>query len=213
MNDQNEQTSGPTWDPIIRVTHWGIALAVLLNGLITEDGGQVHVWIGYAALSLLALRFVWGLLGTEEARFSSFPPSIKDAKTHASDLMSRNIKIYKSHNPLGALMVYALWGSLIVVIATGIAMHGSPFVSQNDHASLAKPLVYMVSYDGDEDHDNHIYESHDTDEAFEEVHEFFANLLLVLAACHIGGVALESMLSGRNLVRPMTRGTTRPRSP
>lgn len=213
MNDQNEQASGPSWDPIVRVTHWGIALAVLLNGLITEDGGQVHVWVGYAALSLLALRLVWGLLGTEEARFSSFPPSIKDAKTHASDLISGNIKTYKSHNPLGSLMVYALWGSLIIVIATGIAMHGSPFVSQNDQASVAKPMVYMVSSDGDEHHNDHGYEDHDDDEVLEEVHEFFANLLLVLAACHIGGVALESMLSGRNLVRPMMRGTTRHRSP
>jgi len=36
MNTQNEKTDGPNWDPIVRVTHWGIALAILLNGLITE---------------------------------------------------------------------------------------------------------------------------------------------------------------------------------
>lgn len=40
-----------TWDPLVRLTHWGIAAAVLLNGLVVEDGSLVHVWLGYARLS------------------------------------------------------------------------------------------------------------------------------------------------------------------
>jgi len=212
MNTQNEKTDGPNWDPIVRVTHWGIALAIPLNGLITEDGEQIHVWVGYAALALLVLRLVWGLFGTEEARFSSFPPSIKNAKSHFSDLMTGKVHKHKSHNPLGALMAYALWGTLFVVIATGIAMHGSPFVSQSAQVTVTNPVVYYVSSDGYEHHDDDEHEDHDGDEVMEEIHEFFANLLLILAACHIGGVALESMLSRRNLVRAMISGTTEPRS-
>lgn len=33
---------------------------------------------------------------------------------------------YRSHNPLGALMVYAISGCLLTIIATGIAMAGPP---------------------------------------------------------------------------------------
>jgi cytochrome b len=212
MNTQSEQKDGPNWDPIVRVTHWGVALAVLLNGLITEDGGQIHVWVGYAALALLVLRLVWGFLGTEEARFSSFPPSIKGAKSHFSDVLAGRHQSHKSHNPVGALMAYALWGTLLIVTATGIAMHGSPFVSPTAQVADPNPVVYYVSDNGYKHHDDDEYESHDSEEVMEEIHEFFANLLLILAACHVGGVAFESMLSRRNLVRAMISGTTEPRS-
>ena len=52
------------WDPLVRISHWGIAAAVILNGLILEGGDQAHILVGYAALSLLAVRLVWGLVGT-----------------------------------------------------------------------------------------------------------------------------------------------------
>ena len=70
------------WDPIVRVTHWGIATAVLMNGLVTTDGSQLHVWIGYAAL---ALRLLWGLIGTSEARFSAFPPVLEPQRPEAGE--------------------------------------------------------------------------------------------------------------------------------
>ncbi len=44
-----------------------------------------------------------------------------------------------------------------------------------------------------------------------EIHEVFANLILLLAVLHIGGVLIESRALGRNLVRPMTIGTKPPR--
>ena len=65
---------GVNWDPVVRVTHWVVALSVLLNGLIIEEESQLHNWIGYAVLAMLALRVLWGIVGPEEARFSSFPP-------------------------------------------------------------------------------------------------------------------------------------------
>jgi cytochrome b len=64
------------WDRLVRITHWSVAVAVLLNGLVTTEGGQVHVWIGHAAFALLALRLIWGFVGTAEARFASFPASL-----------------------------------------------------------------------------------------------------------------------------------------
>lgn len=38
------------------------------------------------------------------------------------------------------------------------------------------------------------------------VHESLANLMLVLAVIHVAGVAVESRLLRRNLVRPMITG-------
>ena len=33
---------------------------------------------------------------------------------------------HKSHNPLGSLMVYAIWACLVVIIASGVSMDGFP---------------------------------------------------------------------------------------
>ena len=46
-------------------------------------------------------------------------------------------------------------------------------------------------------------------EVFEEVHEVAGNLLLILAALHVGGVVIESRAMRRNLVRPMLGGAPR----
>ncbi|MEM7498557.1 MAG: cytochrome b/b6 domain-containing protein [Pseudomonadota bacterium] len=201
-------TASPRWDPVVRLTHWGIAAAVLLNGLITEEGGQIHVWIGYAAFALLALRLVWGFVGTAEARFSAFPPSISAARTHVADLWAARHGSHRSHNPLGALMAYALWGTLAVVTLTGISMAGSPFAPLPDNETMVQPTVYETedAEGGGEDHDEDD-EGDEGDEVLEEVHELAANLLLVLAAIHVVGVAFESKRSGRNLVGPMLKGS------
>ncbi len=110
------------WDPLVRLTHWTIAAAIVLNGAIVDEESLAHVWIGYAALGVLALRLVWGLIGPKHARFSAFPPSIGAALTHVADTLTGRAKPHLSHNPLGALMVYALWGLLAAVSLTGVAM-------------------------------------------------------------------------------------------
>lgn len=46
----------------IRFTHWGIAIAVLLNLYITEDGEVFHKYLGYAATLLVVCRLVYGLI-------------------------------------------------------------------------------------------------------------------------------------------------------
>jgi cytochrome b len=190
-------------DPLVRITHWGIAAAVLLNGLILEGGDQPHVLVGYTALSLLALRLVWGLVGTEEARFTAFPPAPGAAFAHIGDILAGRTVRHRSHNPLGALMVYTLWAMLAVVIATGLAMENDVFPDAPErHAALAAEVLpgmveTPVDWDlGDGDHDED-----EGEELLEEVHETAANLLLILALVHVGGVVFE-MMPGRSRADP-----------
>lgn len=179
----------------MRITHWTIAVAVILNALVTEGGSTIHVWIGYVAVAMLALRLLWGLIGTEEARFVTFAPSLSAARAHVSDMFARRHRTYRSHNPLGSLMVFALWGTLTVVAATGITMAGSPF---DTRPAAASENTEAGENDGDEG-----------ESVIAEVHEVAGNLLLILAIVHVGGVALESRLSGRNLPAEMITGRRR----
>ena len=200
--------AAPVWDPRVRLSHWGIAAAVLLNGLLVEGGALIHVWLGYGAFTLLALRLVWGFIGMEEARFSSFPPSLTAAVGHLADLLAGKRQGHRSHNPLGALMAYALWGSLFVVSVTGIVLESAPFPETDGAVSNYERLEQRSG----EDDDRHEHEEDEEregflEEAVEELHEATANLLLLFAALHVGGVVLESRLSGVNLIGAMTTGT------
>jgi cytochrome b len=190
MPDQS--TGERVWDPLVRLTHWTIALAIVVNGILIDGDALAHIWIGYSAIGLLALRLLWGLIGPENARFSFFPISLSGASRQIADLKRGEHKTHRSHNPLGALMVYALWTMLLFVSVTGLILESEPFP---EHES-----EYSRHYEDEDDDDD------DRAEAIEALHEVSANLLLLLAALHVGGVVLESRLSGRNLVRPMIFG-------
>lgn len=192
---------GRVWDPLVRLTHWGIAVAIVLNGLVIDEDALAHIWIGYVALGLLALRLLWGVIGTETARFSAFPPSLAGAARHASALRRGDHPDYRSHNPLGALMIYALWGTLLVVSASGVLLDSDPFPHHAD--GYGAQYAEDDRDDGDDEDDE---EDRESGELIEEIHEASANLLLLLAALHVGGTILESRLSGRNLVRAMISG-------
>ena len=218
--ESERAASEPVWDPLVRLTHWGIAAAVLRNGLIVEDGSLVHVWLGYGAFALLALRLLWGVIGTEEARFSAFPPSLSGALGHAADLLAGRRHEHRSHNPLGALMVYTLWATLLTVSVTGVLLESEPFpraAAEQVSVGVAEARAdgghatdTRVTQLADRDEDEHD-EGEDGEEMLEEIHETAANLLLLLAALHVGGVLLESRLSGVNLARAMVTGVRRRR--
>lgn len=110
------------WDPLVRVIHWSVLLGVLLNAIITDPDGDLHEIVGYAILGLVVLRLVWGLLGVQTARFTAFPPNPKAALAHAGEILRGDRTVHLSHNPLGALMAYNIWATLIVICVTGIMM-------------------------------------------------------------------------------------------
>lgn len=117
----------PVWDRFVRITHWTVAVLVIGELTVLDKHWAVHRWAGYVVLGLVCLRLVWGLIGSRHARFSAFPPSLKAALAHLAGLLRGRRELHLSHNPLGALMAYNLWVSLLAICITGIMMKTDTF--------------------------------------------------------------------------------------
>lgn len=226
----NNIASPRRWDPVVKLTHWGVVAAVIGNALVTEEGSGWHIWVGYGLAALLALRLLWGLIGPAEARFSAFPPSPGRALRHLGEIRRGEVVWHPSHNPLGALMAYAIWATLSAIIGTGIAMSGPPPANpaavrgegEEHHGGMALSQVRVIDLiapptraddDGDEVEGEERGEGREAgeggEEVFEEVHELAVNLLYVLIALHLMGVIFETRRSGGEVVRAMIPGGTR----
>lgn len=202
------EASPRPWDPVVRLTHWTIVAAVLLNALVLEKGEGPHIWVGYGLTAVLALRLVWGVIGPPEARFMAFPPSPARALAHLRDIRAGRKAPHVSHNPLGALMVYAIWATLAVIAVTGILMANGPGGDRGG-ATAAPPSTYAAPLEtgarsfeeaGEE-------EEGDGEEGEEgllgELHEAAATILYGLIVLHLAGVVFETRRTGRPIVRRM----------
>ncbi|OWU81147.1 hypothetical protein ATO1_07135 [Phaeobacter sp. 22II1-1F12B] len=133
---------------MVRLVHWSLALTILLNGAFVEEESMTHEWIGYVALGLVALRLIWALIGPKHARFSAFPPSPMRAVNHLGAILSGDRKIHLSHNPLGALMVYNIWLSVIGLGVTGYMMTTLTFFGvdwvEEAHEAIFAWLIFSV---------------------------------------------------------------------
>ncbi len=204
--NEGDITSPSLWDPLVRLTHWTIAASVIINGLLSDPGKALHVWVGWATLGVLVVRLVWGLIGPTEARFSSFLPDPRAAASHVIDLVrGKRLRDYRSHNPAGAIMVYALWASLSVVIVTGLIMTdaSSPMQVAAEQAAV-EAGDWSVLANNSLEIENETYK--DVKHIAGAVHETAANLILFLAVLHVLGVFLEGRAMRRNLVKPMLFG-------
>ena len=139
----------PVWDPLVRLIHWTLALAILLNATIVEAESAIHEWIGYVALGLVGVRLAWAIIGPRHARFSAFPPNPMRAIRHLRGLLRGDRTIHLSHNPLGALMVYNIWLSVIAIGVTGYMMTTMVFFGvewvESTHEAIFGWLLFSVA--------------------------------------------------------------------
>lgn len=145
-------TRVPVWDILVRFTHWSVALGIFANLWVTEEGSDVHEYVGYALIALVVVRLLWGFIGTRYARFSDFFPTPTRLKAHVSDMTQRHphtyLQAHLGHNPFGALMMFALWGVILGLGVTGYLQTTDRFWGDDTiqalHAILANSLYGLV---------------------------------------------------------------------
>lgn len=137
------------WDPVVRLFHWTVALGCIANLTVLREIKPVHRYVGYVVLAAVAVRLVWGFIGSRHARFGDFVPGPRRALGYLRALTQGREPRYIGHNPAGALMMIALIGLVSVCGVTGWMMGldafwGEPW-AEALHETAANVILIMAS--------------------------------------------------------------------
>lgn len=183
------------WDGATRLFHWLAVLLVLLSyvSITLADGKdalfwmRVHITSGEAMLALLIFRVIWGLVGSDTARFARFIVSPLRAIEHLRHIARREPDTQIGHNAAGGWMVVILLLLLAGQVVTGLCA--------NDDGSSEGPLAKYVGKA--------------TSDALAEAHGMIFNVLGAAIVLHIVAIITYWLLKRHNLLRPMITGRKR----
>ncbi len=178
------------WDPFVRLFHWSVVGSFAICYLTDDDVLVLHVWAGYLIGVMLALRVLWGFVGTRHARFADFVRPPRSVIAYLGEIASLHPTRHLGHNPAGGAMVVALMLALVLITVSGLVVYGSE--------ERAGPLAGWLAGSAEW-----------LREGAEETHEFLADFTLVLVALHVLGVIVGSVQHRENLVRAMISGVKR----
>jgi cytochrome b len=174
------------WDLPTRGFH--VLLALCVAGLIaTGELGvmQLHFWLGYAVLTLVLFRLVWGFVGGHWSRFINFVPTPAKLRAYVQAIRTQQAPRSIGHNPLGAVSVLAMLSVLLVQVFSG-------FISDDEVASTGPWTAFVPS---------------DWVEIATEYHsEVGKVILIVLIVLHVGTVVYYKRIKHDDLITPMLTG-------
>ncbi len=175
------------WDWPVRLTHW-LLVATVTGSYITHrlgpDQFRYHRWFGYATLTLVVARILWGFFGTKHARFASFLRGPAAVLRHLAGFTRSEGVHYAGHNPAGGWMIVLMLALLLAQAVTGLFA--------NDDIANTGPLYGYVTNAAS----NRLTAWH---------HRIF-DAILVAIALHIVAVLSYLLPRRTNLIGPMFTG-------
>lgn len=172
------------WDLPTRLFHWllvGCVVGLVITGNIGGNAMTWHFRLGYAVLTLLLFRFVWGFAGGHWSRWSR----LALAPAQALAYLRGQLPGGPGHNPLGSWSVLCMLLCLLLQVSTGLV--------SDDEIANAGPLSALVSGA--------------TVSAATAWHKGPGKLvLLVLVLTHLGAIVWYRVRRGQTLVPPMLHG-------
>jgi cytochrome b len=184
MREEFLVTKKRIWDLPTRIFHWALLVCVVglvISGKVGGMALNLHELLGYAVLTLLAFRVLWGLVGGRWSRFVQFVPSWSRLRAY----LRGEWRSPAGHNPLGALSVLAMLTVLILQVVSGLFI--------DDEIAFTGPLYALVPSFWVE-----LASEYHTD-----VGQF---LLLGLIALHVLAIGWHVHRHDRHLVRAMVHG-------
>jgi cytochrome b len=173
------------WDAPTRLFHWTLALLVVAAYATWRlKWMDWHARAGYATLAAGLFRILWGLFGSETARFARFIASPGAALRHLRRALRREPDRQVGHNPAGGWMVLTL-----LLLVLGEALSG--VYVDNDVANEG-PLSELVPAA--------------VANAITALHGLLWDVLLGAVVLHLAAIGFYATVKGQNLLTPMLTG-------
>jgi len=186
------------WDLPLRLFHWLLVVSIAASWYTAENSEeyltwgedvisytQIHFWLGYWALGMIAFRIIWGFVGPKHARFSSFLAGPGKFIRYGRTVFQRSAMPSVGHNPLGGWMVVLMLLMIGAQAATGL------FLLDNTEIY---PAIYNPSVDAG------------TAANLGRFHHLNFNVLLWVIGLHVLAIAFYALYKRQNLVGPMFSG-------
>lgn len=175
------------WDLPTRLFHWALALTLVGSFLtVRAHDMRLHALCGYTALTLVLFRILWGLFGSESARFVSFLRGPGAAFGHLRALIARRPDHETTHNALGGWAVLLMLALVLAQAVTGLFA--------NDDILFRGPLFPLAGKE--------------MSDRLTTWHYRISDLLLIVVIVHVV-VVLAYRLAGHQLIEAMVTGVKR----
>lgn len=184
---KTEQNTIRVWDLPVRLFHWSLVILFGFSWWSGKEGGNAMEWhmlSGYAILSLVLFRVIWGFAGSTTARFGSFLRGPAAMRAYAASLLSRKPSLSRGHNPLGGLVA--------VLMLLGLTLQAGSGLFSNDDIFNEGPLAQLISKD--------------LSDQITGFHQTTFNVILTLVSLHVAAVLFYWLYKKENLLRPMLTG-------
>ncbi|WP_291295799.1 cytochrome b/b6 domain-containing protein [Elioraea sp.] len=173
------------WDLPTRIVHWSLVL-LMIGSFVTVrlHVMDLHALCGYAILTLVIFRILWGLLGSENARFSHFLQGPGAVIAHLGHIVTRKPDRETSHNALGGWAVILLLGLVAAQATTGLFA--------NDDILFRGPLSRTVGKA--------------MSDSITGWHYLISDLLLIAVGVHVAAALFYRLFLRHRLVEAMVTG-------
>ncbi len=177
----------PVWDLPVRLFHWTVVILVTISWITGQIGGVAmiyHQWSGYAVLTLVVFRLLWGFWGGTQARFGDFVRGPRAALRYILGLLKGETAHYYGHNPVGGWMVILLLALLLIQAGSGLFA--------NDNIFIEGPLYPWISKAASD--------------FLTRIHRLNSDVLLIAIGLHVAAALFYLLVKGENLIWPLVTG-------
>lgn len=120
------------WDFAVRFFHWSQLLLIAGLWYTGEEGLMAqHQLLAYTLLALIVVRIVWGVIGSDTARFSRFAATPNNALRYL-----RRPYPVTGHNPASFYMIMLLIALVLLQLITGLATFDNSYLSDGPLVSV-----------------------------------------------------------------------------
>jgi len=175
------------WDLPTRLFHWLLVALVALQYATGEYhllDMRWHLWLGYATLTLVLFRVLWGFFGSQTSRFADFVRAPSAVLRHVrATLNGTTQQSGIGYNALGGWSVVAMLTCLLVQSISGLFASDDVATRGPFADALSEGALHLAT----------------------RIHNWNQSLLLLLIGGHVVAVLLH-LLRHDNLIVPMITG-------